>query len=236
MLEPTKLNFDKFVLVHFIIPLLLFVLVLAVLEYFHVDLWVAGHFYNAGLHQWPHKESWLTENVLHVGGRYFTYLLAVAVALCWLISLRADSAFFRYRRHLLFLLISGISGPLIIVLLKNHTHIYCPWSLELFGGDKPYVRLFDYAGGNLEVGHCFPAAHAGAGFTFLNLYFFLLLVKPDYKFYGLCFGLVLGMVYGIAQQMRGAHFLTHDLFALAVCWFSSFVLFMLFFRKQLQWL
>ncbi|MCL7421426.1 MAG: hypothetical protein M8364_11040 [Methylobacter sp.] len=63
-----------------------------------------------------------------------------------------------------------------------------------------------------------------------------MLVKPDYKFYGLCFGLGLGMVYGIAQQMRGAHFLTHDLFALAVCWFSSFVLFMLFFRKQLQWL
>lgn len=235
MLEPIKLDFDKFIIVHFIRPFLLFVVVFGALEFFRVDLWITGHFYNASLHQWPYKENWLAENLLHMGGRYFTYLLAAAAVLCWLTSLRSSSVFYPYRRPLLFLLISSISGPLIIVLLKNSTHIYCPWSLALFGGDKPYVRLFDYASNHLKTGHCFPAAHAGSGFTFLSLYFFLFLVKQDYKFYGLYFGLALGIIYGVAQQMRGAHFLSHDVFSLAVCWFSSLVLFMLFFRKQLQW-
>ena len=30
--------------------------------------------------------------------------------------------------------------------------------------------------------------------------------------------LVIGLVFGIAQQLRGAHFLSHDLWALMVCW------------------
>lgn len=230
-----RLDFDKFVIVHFTLPFLFFAVVFIALEFFRVDLWITGHFYNASLHQWPYRESWLLENVLHVGGRYLTYLLAAAAVLCWLISFRSNSALSPYCRHLFFLLISGISGPLIIVLLKNHAHVDCPWNLALFGGDKPYIRLLDYASSQLKAGHCFPAAHAGSGFAFLSLYFFLLLVKPDYKFYGLYFGLTLGIVYGIAQQMRGAHFLSHDIFSLAVSWFSSLVLFLLFFRKQLQW-
>jgi membrane-associated PAP2 superfamily phosphatase len=235
LLKPIRLDFDKFIIVHFIVPFLLFAVVFAVLEFFRADLWITRHFYNASLHQWPYKEHWLVENVLHSGGRYLTYLLAAAAMLSWLISFRSNSALYPYRRPLLFLLVSGISGPLIIGLLKSHTHVDCPWSLALFGGDKPYIRLFDYMGNHLKAGHCFPAAHAGSGFTFLSLYFFLLLVKPDYKSYGLYFGLTLGTVYGVAQQMRGAHFLSHDLFSLAVCWFFSFILFMLFFRRQLQW-
>jgi membrane-associated PAP2 superfamily phosphatase len=233
--DSIRLDFDKFFVVHFIIPFLLFAVVFAALEFFRVDLWITGHFYNASLHQWPYKENWLIEDVLHIGGRNLTYLLATVIMLCWLISFRPDSILYPYRRPLLFLLISGISGPLVIALLKSYTHVDCPWSLALFDGDKPYIRLFDYAGSQLKAGHCFPAAHAGSGFTFLSLYFFLLLVKPDYKSYGLYFGLTLGTLYGIAQQVRGAHFLSHDVFALAVCWFSSLVLFMLFFRRQLQW-
>jgi membrane-associated PAP2 superfamily phosphatase len=100
--------------------------------------------------------------------------------------------------------------------------------LALFGGDKSYARLFDDVLSNLKMGHCFPAAHAGSGFTFISLYFSLLVVKPAYKLYGLYFGLALGLVFG------AAHFFIHDVFALAVCWFSSLMLFILFFRKQFK--
>jgi len=32
------------------------------------------------------------------------------------------------------------------------------------------------------------------------------------------FGLLAGTVFGLAQQLRGAHFISHDVASLAVCW------------------
>jgi membrane-associated PAP2 superfamily phosphatase len=227
------MEFDRFITSHLTIPLLVLIL-FSGLEFTWLDLWISRHFYNAELHQWTYKENLLAETVLHVGGQYFIYLSATAMLICLLTSLRANSAFHRYRRELAFLLVASISGPIIIALLKITTHIYCPWDLALFGGDKPYVRLFDDVPSNLKIGHCFPAAHAGSGFAVISLYFFLMMVKPAYKLYGLYFGLALGLVFGAAQQARGAHFFIHDVFALAVCWFSSLMLFILFFRKQFK--
>ncbi len=235
MLPEIKLEFDAFIKFHLVIPLMSFLTLFLVLEFTQLDLWISRHFYNAEFHQWPYKESLLAETILHVGGQYFVYLSAIAMLSCLLASQRSNSSIHCYRRELFFLLIASISGPIIIALLKSSTHIYCPWSLALFGGDKPYVRLFDYTAGNLQIGHCFPAAHAGSGFTFISLYFFLMRVKPAYKLYGLYFGLVLGLAYGASQQVRGAHFFSHDVVSLAVCWFLSLVLFILFFRKQFTW-
>lgn len=231
-----KLEFDRFIKFHLALPLLLFLIVFLSLELTTLDLWMSRHFYNAELHQWVYKDNLLAETVLHVGGRYLVYVSAALILGCVLVSFRPTSGFHRYRRELIFLLLASISGPIIIAFLKNNTHIYCPWNLALFGGDKPYLRLFDAVGDNLQIGHCFPAAHSGSGFAFVSLYFFLFRVKPEYKGYGLCFGLFLGGVYGVAQQVRGAHFLSHDVAALAVCWFSAWALFVLFFRKQLKWL
>jgi membrane-associated PAP2 superfamily phosphatase len=229
-----KLGFDQFIKSHFAMPLMCLIL-FSGLEFTRLDLWISRHFYDPELHQWIYKESLLAETILHTGGQYIVYLSAAVMLICLSASLRSNSAFHRYRRELIFLLVASISGPIIIALLKSSTHIYCPWDLTLFGGNKPYVRLFDDAPSDLKIGHCFPAAHAGSGFAFISLYFFLMAVKPEYKLYGLYLGLVLGFVFGATQQARGAHFFTHDVFALAVCWFSSLLLFILFFRKQLKW-
>jgi len=66
------------------------------------------------------------------------------------------------------------------------------------------------------------------------VYFFFLMVKPEYKYYGLSAGLLAGFIFGINQEIRGAHFFSHDVFSLAICWFSSLLLFMVFFRKQFK--
>jgi hypothetical protein len=31
----------------------------------------------------------------------------------------------------------------------------------------------------------------------------------------------MGVVFGATQQLRGAHFLSHDLWTAAICWFNS---------------
>jgi membrane-associated PAP2 superfamily phosphatase len=231
-----QIDFERFIKTHFAIPLTLFLAAFIGLEFTPLDFQISENFYNTDLHQWPFKDNWFTETVLHKGGQAFSKIMGVIVLLVLLFSLPAKSYLHRYRKPLVFLFIASITGPIIVAILKNNTHIYCPWDLKLFGGTQPYIRLFDYAPAYLKVGRCFPAGHAGGGFTFISLYFFLMIVKPQYKHYGLYSGLLLGLIYGIAQQMRGAHFLSHDLFSLAVCWLASLTWFLIIFRRNLQWI
>jgi membrane-associated PAP2 superfamily phosphatase len=226
-----KVSFIKY---HFILPLIALAVFVLCLEFTQLDVWLASHFYNAELRLWPYREHWLTQTALHKGGRYFVYAIGVGALLFWLASWRSKSTLYDYRCHLTFFLLSGLAGPLIITYLKSHTHIYCPWDLTIFGGSKPHIRLFDPVQDNLGVGHCFPSGHSGLGFTFVSLYFFFLLVKPEHKYQGLSVGLLTGFIFGVNQEIRGAHFFSHDIFALAICWFSSLLLFMVFFRKQFK--
>jgi membrane-associated PAP2 superfamily phosphatase len=39
--------------------------------------------------------------------------------------------------------------------------------------------------------------------------------------------LSVGLIFGISQQLRGAHFISHDLWTLAICWFFSLTIFKL---------
>ncbi len=235
MPQQIPLDFERFIKTHFAIPFTLFMVIFVGLEFTTLDFQISKHFFNSSTHQWPLKENWLAETIIHKAGQTFSKIMGGVVLLIFLISLPSKSFLSSYRKPLLFLFIASISGPIIVALIKSHTYIYCPWNLTLFGGKQPYIRLFDFAPAGLEVGHCFPAGHAGGGFTFISLYFFLMLVKPQYKNWGLYGGLLLGLIYGVAQQMRGAHFLSHDIFSLAVCWLASLSWFLIIFRKNLQW-
>lgn len=216
------------------LPLLVLGVAFVLLEWSGLDVWWSGHFYDAQAHAWPFKDNWLIQTVLHKGGRLFFFALLGVIALLFLSSwvLGGSNA---ARRSLAYLFVATGSAPAIILQLKNRTHIYCPWDLTFFGGERPYIRWFDPVSADLPIGHCFPAAHAGSGYAFVSLYFFCWAVCPRYRVQGLMLGLCLGMVNGVTQQMRGAHFVSHDIAALAICWLMSVVVFLLFFRKQLRW-
>ncbi|MGR9114670.1 MAG: phosphatase PAP2 family protein [Gammaproteobacteria bacterium] len=231
-----KLEFDRFFTFHFVIPFLVFAIAFSGLELAHLDIWVSQSFYDKERSIWPYQNHWLIEGVIHRWGSVLAWFAEISAVLCLLLSLSAKSTLSGFHRPLAFLVLAGLTGPIVIACLKNKMHVYCPWDLAIYGGEKPYLRLFDFAPPRSEVGFCFPAGHAGSGYAFICLYFFLYASKPVYKFGGLYLGLALGLVYGLAQQIRGAHFLSHDLFSLAVCWFTSLLLFILFFRKQILWL
>jgi membrane-associated PAP2 superfamily phosphatase len=50
---------------------------------------------------------------------------------------------------------------------------------------------------------------------------------------GLAVGLLLGLVFGIAQQARGAHFVSHDLWSAFLAWILSLTLYACAFRARL---
>ncbi len=233
-MQPLIYDRAVFIKRHILMPLTVFFLMIPILEFTPLEMWLSEHFFDSVTRQWPLKDDWWVQQFLHKGGQKFSKLVGVILLVTALYSSFKGSKLYRYRKALWFLFLASVTGPALVAVLKSQTHIYCPWSLKVFSGDKPYIRLFDAVDNGLKVGHCFPSGHASGGFAFISLYFFFLVVKPRYRFYGLAFGLILGLVYGVAQQMRGAHFLSHDVFALVICWFSSVFWFLLFYYRELK--
>jgi membrane-associated PAP2 superfamily phosphatase len=205
------------------------VLLLAIAsEYSGLDLYLEGLVYDPVTGSWPYRSLFLTSEVLHTGGRYLVVLLALAGVLLLVASLGV-SALVPYRRVLLFVLLAGATGPAIVSLLKSTTHIYTPWRLAHFGGDMPYVRLFDRAPPGSLPGHAFPGGHASGGFAWFGPYFLLLAAGSRRRGLALLFPLLLGGVFAATQELRGAHFLSHDLIALAICWTAALCWTLVFF-------
>ncbi|MCF6202944.1 MAG: phosphatase PAP2 family protein [Methylococcaceae bacterium] len=204
------------------------------LEFFNLDYLFSSLFFDFQTNKWPLRDFWLTKEIFHDWGQNLSKGMGGIVFLVLLMSFFIEKLK-KHSKLLLFLLVASISGPIFIAILKSSTHIYCPWSLKLFGGNRPYIHLFDRVDSSLPIGHCFPGGHSGGGFAFVSLYYFFVLINPKYKFYGLGAGLIIGLVFGLTQEMRGAHFLSHDIFSLFICWATASTLFLIFFYKQLIW-
>ena len=214
--------------VHFIFPLLLLSAGIAS-EYSGLDLFLIRPFFDASSGQWPYKSHWLASGILHTGGKNFVVALAVGIFVVFVLSFFVE--FFKpFRKGAAYLLVASLAGPALVSICKHVTHIYTPWDLAIFGGKHPYVRIFDAVPAGAKIGKAFPAGHSSGGFAFFSLYFLALAHKPSLRYAGLCFALTLGFAFGITQQIRGAHFLSHDLFSLVVCWYSALITHLIFFN------
>ncbi|MFA5905145.1 MAG: phosphatase PAP2 family protein, partial [Desulfobacula sp.] len=201
-----------------VFPLLLLLMGIA-FEYTGFDVWWVSHFYNEQSRSWPFRGHWLFDTVIHGWGRYF-YVLAAVLGLMGLVFTWYLDAFKKHKKIMLYVLTASAAGPLMVGIGKKITHIYTPWDLAIFSGTLPYIRIFDPVPHGLSVGEAFPAGHAAGGYAFFSLYFLLSHLRSPYKNHGFFFGLGLGLLFGIGQQVRGAHFPSHDLFTMVICWYA----------------
>ena len=178
--------------------------------------WSSWLFHRQG-DAWSLKRDILLETVLHRGGRLASQLAWAGVLVATVLRWRAPSAV-RWTCPAARLLVAVLLSTACVAWLKATTHMDCPWDLAGFGGDRPFVPLFAPRPEGLGAPACFPAAHAAAGYAWVTLYFFFLHAAPRWRHAGLAVGLAAGAVFGLAQQLRGAHFLSHDIASLAVCW------------------
>jgi membrane-associated PAP2 superfamily phosphatase len=163
----------------------------------------------------PWRDHWLLAGVLHEGGRRLAWLLAFALCLAvwWprgpFVSLtQGDRLRFA---------VAALLGALAVSLLKVGSRTSCPWELSEFGGLVRYASHWSLQpdGG---VGHCFPAGHASSGFSFVAGYFAFRPSSARHARMWLAGALLAGLVLGLAQQWRGAHFMSHTLWSMVVCW------------------
>ncbi|MEA5123160.1 phosphatase PAP2 family protein [Xanthomonas floridensis] len=187
------------------------------------DQWVADALYRLEGGHWLLKDHWVTSGVVHRVGKWLSTAAGVSVVIL------AVAAWCKPRLRVLrwpltYLGASIALSTSLVSLLKSWTAMDCPWDLSRYGGTQAMIGLFESRHGMAASG-CFPAGHASAGYAWVALYFCALALRPAWRLPGLFIGLAAGLTFGVAQQLRGAHFLSHDLWSLAVCWFTALTLY-----------
>ena len=171
-----------------------------------------------GAHGFPWRDHWFLVAVMHEGTRALAWLLALA--LCLAIAWPAGPLARLDRSRRVRLAATALLAPLAVVVLKRASHTSCPWDLAEFGGIAAHVSHWS-AGSDGGGGRCFPAGHASAGFAFLGGYFAFHATDATLARQWTGWSLAAGLLLGIAQQWRGAHFMSHTLWSAVACWFVA---------------
>ena len=174
------------------------------------------------VHGFPWRDHWLLANVLHKGARALGTIFAIAlcVGVWWPIGpLKKIS---RARRAQIAVTAFVAAGA--ISLLKSWSAFSCPWDLQAFGGDVPYVPHWLGLAGDGGPGHCFPAGHASWGFAFVGGYFAFRETDSRIARAWLLGALAVGFALGWVQQLRGAHFMSHALWSAWICWVIAYAI------------
>lgn len=194
-----------------------YMICLLILDLGGLDIWFAAKLYQLQGNQWALQQHWLTEQWLHRGMRKLNYLLLLATFLTTLFYLFVDTSDKLRSQAYLALSLSLISALLLVAYFKMITNVACPWHLQLFGGKEPYFSILSARPDYLPYHKCFPAGHASIGYAWGALYYFFKATRPNWRWLGLAAGLSTGAILGLTQQIRGAHFMSHDLTTLVLC-------------------
>lgn len=216
---------QRFWAVHLYLPLLAAAAILVLLEHTPVDLWLADRWFAFEGSEWSLRKHWLTYDVIHHHGKQM--IIAIAITLIALLVFSWHSPRLRaWRRPMGYLLACMVVLPSAVALLKHLTSVPCPWDLARYGGEFIYQHNFTYPFATGAENHCFPSGHASGGFALVAIYFAAYRNTSKAGLY-LLPGLVIGTIFALGQQARGAHFLSHDLTTLSICWFGALGLFLL---------
>jgi membrane-associated PAP2 superfamily phosphatase len=226
------MNSRRFYFTHLWIPLAVFIALAATLELSHLDLTLGQIFYHAEGDSWALKNHWLLEQVLHRGGRNLMVLMLVILLGTWSLSFTV-AKLKPYQQAMGYLFLSAGVAATLVSVGKHTTGVNCPWDLALFGGSLDYTPIFSRRPDTIPAGQCFPAGHASAGYAWMGLYFIALRYAPSKRGWALGLVLLLGLLFGVTQQLRGAHFVSHDLWTLAICWFSALACYCVIYPRPL---
>ena len=173
------------------------------------------------------RDHWLFSATLHEWGRRASWGLAMALSIGvwwpWGVLRRLTTS----RR--LQLAVTGLVAAGAIAMIKSTSATSCPWDLHEFGGLAQYASHWNWWAQDGGSGRCFPAGHASSGFAFLGGWF-VFREHPRIARRWLCASIAAGFVFGIAQQVRGAHFMSHTLWTAWLCWMMAWAIDLAWFR------
>lgn len=186
---------------------------------------------------WMDQFGYFTERnnwyLVHLNHKVFKQLL-IAVYLSffvlWLASFKLEKL--RPQRWLYgYMFVVSILSTALIGILKSQSAHACPWDMT---EQTATGFIWNFTATH---GHCFPGGHASTGFALITGFFVFRLVQPKRAWFYLIAGLLLGFMMGWGQMMRGAHFLSHNLWTgwIILCFNTAlYAYFYKFFEQQKQ--
>lgn len=201
-------------------------LILWVGNYTDIDLSLADAMFDRTRNVFPWQHAWLAERFNHEILKTALQVLGFAVVGvagrdCWK-PIRSWTA--ARRTGMRVLAASAVLVPAAISVLKRFSDSHCPWDLQRYGGNEPYVRLLEMMPAGLPSGHCMPAGHASSALWLLAVAVFWLPARPRMAAAVGAVMLAFGFAVGWMQQLRGAHFLTHTLWSI---WIAVLIVYLL---------
>ncbi len=167
----------------------------------------------------PQRHAWWAEQLLHNRWRQLSFVgLAMLAGWAFWPGLRIDQRLER-RTVLALVLLSVIS----INILKWTSNTSCPWSLADFGGEAQYVSHWAFGLEDGGTGRCFPSGHATTAFGFIPLCLPWIAPLSNTRrnnrtgWLWLIGCLLLGVVAGATQVIRGAHYPSHVIWTGIIC-------------------
>lgn len=218
---------------HLRAPLAVFLLLATVLASTNLDIAIAHALYFDEVQsRWIGAASWWTNELIHRDGTWLMRSVAALSLALWAATWWRPQMH-ELRRPALYFFIALVLSVGLVGLLKTLTNVDCPRDLTEFGGGFPFIHLFEHRPAGLRHAQCFPAAHASSGYALLALYFVFRERSLRAARFGLAAGLSLGLVFGIAQQSRGAHFVSHDVWSAMLVWTISLAVYTFGFKARL---
>lgn len=161
------------------------------------------------------RDNWVLSEIGHQGAKQLSWTLIAALLLAVWFPVGPLKLLSRKLR--LELALAPLIAGLAITLFKSVNYSSCPWDLKEFGGVALHLShwRFQPDGG---PGRCFPAGHAAHGFAMMAGYFVFRDIRPLLARRWLLCAVVAGLVVGLVQQWRGAHFMSHTLWTAWLCW------------------
>ncbi len=215
---------------HFWLPLLLVVPMLYLFEHSSLDIVFADFWYQSEGGNWALRKNWFTYDVMHHWGKRLVILLGVIMVALYGASWKFERLR-PWRWSFAFASIAMILLPSSVALLKQLSSVPCPWDISRFGGRMAYMHNLQFTTA-ATAGHCFPAGHSSGGFGLLAVYFAFGPFVNRHRLWLLLPGLVVGVAFGFAQQLRGAHFVSQDLWSVTIVWFGALLLLKLAWKFQ----
>lgn len=217
----------QFWLLHLVLPIILALLLVLLYPRTDLDALLINAFYNTHTLVFPLKNDWFLENIMHQGLKCLMVAISLMMLGLWTLGLRTwfsgdlTNKFTwvqTYHQPFIWIFVAMVVSTTTISILKHLSEHACPWDLVLYGGTQPLIPLFGSLPTGANPGHCFPGGHASGGFALMAFYFSFRDCLPKLAKIGLILGLVFGFAMGWAQMMRGAHFMSHNLWTAWVVW------------------
>ena len=224
---------DKFWRNHAWWPLAVLIPVFAIIVGLALDRPIANALYYSVAHGWIGKGAgdFLAHRLMHDSGRWVIRAIAAGALVGWIVSYWLASLA-PWRREIGFVFVAMALAIGIVGLMKNYTNVDCPWDLVGYGGNRPYVEIFADRPDYLPRAQCFPGAHSSSGFALFAFYFALRDRRPQRARIALFAALGTGLLFSIAQESRGAHFISHDLASAGIVWLIQLGLYALMLKGR----